>query len=114
MNLQPPAPRSEGPPPVPRTLQMIERNVAATGAEMQVSSVLYEAVLEAVRFGPRDLPRSSDQEWIRGAMAVPVQEAVQQTMRGLCAELVRVLENAPDRLLDRLASSHASADLGCD
>lgn len=112
MNPPTPAPRSEGLPPAPRALPMIERHVAATGAETQVSTVLYEAVLEAVRFGPRDLPRSADQEWIQGAIAVPVQEAVQRAMRALCAELARVLEDAPDRLLDRLAFSHESADLG--
>jgi len=83
MNLQRPAPRSEGLPPVPRALPMIERHVAATGVETQISAVLYEAVLGAVRFGPRDLPHSADREWIRGAMAAPVQEVVRRAMQAL-------------------------------
>ena len=81
-------------------------------ARDRVAKALYEAVVEGLEFGPRDLARAEDREWIRGCIAVPLQEATDAALEVLAWSMSRALERAPDGLLDRYVESHHLEDLG--
>lgn len=92
----------------------IARHVASEYARSRVAVALYEAVVEGLEFGPRDLPLAKDRDWIRGAIAVPLQEASDAALEVLAWSLARTLERAPDGLLERYEMSHHLAELGLD
>lgn len=93
---------------------LLVRLVATESARDTVAKALYASVIDGLQFGPRDLPRSQDREWIRGAMAISLQEATDAALQVLVWSLVRALERAPDDLLARLEESHRLADLGVE
>ncbi len=90
----------------------IERQIATDFARDKVAKALYEVICDGVRFGPCDLPTSEDREWIRGAIAIPIQEATEVALRVLAWRLTQALERAPNGLQDRFDSSHRWAELG--
>jgi len=92
--------------------QIISRQVATAYARDRVAGSLYAAVLEGLEFGPRDLPLAGDREWIRGAIAVSLQEATDAALEALAWSVTRALERAPNGLLERYEGSHHLADLG--
>jgi hypothetical protein len=94
--------------------RLIARHVANDYARDKVAAALYEAVVEGLEFGPRDLPLADDREWIRGAIAVPLQEASDAAIEVLVWSVRRVLERAPNDLLDRYARSHDLQELGIE
>src|SRR5437870_4463186 len=63
-------------------------------------------VHDGLVFGPRELPTPEDREWIRGAIAVPIQEVTEVALEMLAWRLTRALESAPDRLMARFRTSH--------
>jgi len=93
----------------PRTM---ERQIATEYARERVATALYEVILDGMQFGPRDLPSCEDREWIRGAIAVPLQEATEVALRVLATSLTTALERAPNLLLDRFEASHRWVELG--
>ncbi len=84
----------------------IERQVETEYARDVVAKALHEVVLDSVGFGPCDLPTRDDREWIRGAIAMPIQEATDAALHVLARRLTQALERAPNGLLDRLDASH--------
>ena len=94
--------------------QLVCRLVATDYARDAVSKALYTAVIDGLHFGPRDLPHKEDREWIRGAMAMPLQEATDAALQVLVWSLVRALERTPDDLLERLEESHRLVEMGLD
>jgi hypothetical protein len=80
--------------------------VVTAYARDQVSKALYEAVLVGIACGPCDLPSSDDREWIRGAIAIPLQEATQAALDALRRSIDRALQEAPDGLLGRVELGH--------
>jgi hypothetical protein len=94
--------------------QLVARLVATESARDAVAKALYAAVTDGLQFGPRDLPHRQDREWIRGAVAVPLQQATDAALQVLVWSLVRALEHAPEDLLARLGESHRLADLGLE
>jgi hypothetical protein len=84
----------------------IERRIETEYARDRVAKALHEVVLDSVGFGPCDLPTRDDREWIRGAIAMPIQEATDAALRVLARRLTQALDRAPDGLLDRLDASH--------
>ena len=80
--------------------------VVTAYARNQVSKALYEAVLVGIACGPCDLPSSDDREWIRGAIAMPLQEATQAALDALRRSIDRALQEAPDGLLGRVELGH--------
>ena len=46
--------------------RLIAHQVVTEFARDKVSKALYEAVLESLDFGPRDLPSPADRDWMRG------------------------------------------------
>lgn len=94
--------------------RLIARRVITEHARDRLTCALYEAVVEGLDFGPRDLPRPEDRTWIRGMIAAPMQEAADAALEVLAASLRAALADAPDGLLDRFERSHYLEDLGVD
>jgi hypothetical protein len=92
--------------------RLIGRHVMSEGARDKVAKALYEAVVEGLEFGPRDLARAEDREWIRGSVAAPLLEATDAALEILAWSVSRALERAPDGLLERYVGSHHLEDLG--
>ena len=87
---------------------------ADAGAADRVASALFQAVVEGLEFGPRDLPRAEDREWIRGIIAVPLQEAADAALQVLAWSVSRAMERAPNGLLERFERSHHLEYLGIE
>lgn len=94
--------------------QRIAHRLASEYARDNVARALYETVLRGLEFGPRDLPRAEDREWIRGCIAIPLQEATDAALRVLVLSMSRTLERAPDGFLDRLDRSYHLAEFGIE
>ncbi len=94
--------------------RLIARHVASAYARDKVAKALYEAIIEGLEFGPRDLPQAADREWIRGQIAIPLQEATDAALEVLAWSVGVALERAPNGLLDRYERSHHLAELGFD
>jgi hypothetical protein len=94
--------------------RLIARHLASEYARDKVAKALYEAVVEGLEFGPRDLPQADDRDWIRGAIAHPLQEASDAAVEVLAWSVSRALERAPNGLLDRYMRSHHLQELGID
>lgn len=93
-------------------LRAVARRIASADAHARVAQVLYEVLLEGTQFGPCDLPQPQDGDWIRGAMAVPIQEATDAALESVSWSMAQALERGPDRLLARLERSHCGAQFG--
>ena len=94
--------------------RFIARHVASQYARDKVAKALYAAVVEGLEFGPRDLPLAEDREWIRGAIALPLQDASDAAIEVLVWSVSRALERAPSALLDRYARNHHLQELGVE
>lgn len=91
---------------------VVERLLTTSYARDRVAEALYEVLLDGLTCSPCDLPAAHDREWIRGALAVPIQETTSAALRSLVWEMARVLENAPDGVLDRLDRSRSRSQFG--
>jgi hypothetical protein len=91
---------------------VVERLLTTTYARDRVAEALYEVLLDGLTCSPCDLPAADDREWIRGALAIPIQDTTAAALRSLVWEMACVLENAPDGLLERLDRSHRRTELG--
>ncbi len=94
--------------------RVVARDIATVYARDNVMKALYEAVADGLEFGPRDLPMADDREWIRGNLAVPLQEATDAALEVLIWSLSRTLERAPNGLLDRFDHSHRADELSIE
>jgi hypothetical protein len=94
------------------TFVVVERLLTTSYARDRVAEALYEILLDGLTCSPCDLPAARDREWIRGSLAVPIQETTSAALRALVWEMARALEDAPDGLLDRLDRSHRRSELG--
>jgi hypothetical protein len=94
--------------------QRIARRVASPYAHDKVATALFEAVVQGLEFGPRDLPLAEDREWIRGIVAVPLHQATNAALQALVSSVSRALERAPNHFLDRYEQSHHLQDLGIE
>ena len=92
--------------------RLIARHVMRDHARDEVAKALYDAVVDGLEFGPRDLARAEDRDWIRGSLAIPLQKATEAALEILAWSVSRALERAPDGLLDRYVASHRLAELG--
>ncbi len=94
--------------------QRVARGVASQYARDLVATALFEAALEGLQFGPRDLPLAEDREWICGSIVMPLQEATDAALEVLVWGLARSLQQAPNGLLERLERSRHLVDLGIE
>jgi hypothetical protein len=92
--------------------RLIAGHVATDYARDKVAMALYEAVVEGLDFGPSDLPRPEDRDWIRGHIALPLREATAAALQVLATSVSRELEHAPIGLLERYEESHRLEELG--
>jgi len=93
-------------------LRTVARLVATAQARDKVAEALYEVLLDGMQPGPCDLPEAADREWLRGAMAIPLQEATDSALETLVWQISQALEHAPNGLLDRLERSRRWQELG--
>lgn len=93
-------------------VRLIERRVATIHSRDTVTKALYDVLLDAIDFGPRDLPLPEDREWMRGAVAMPLQEATDAALHSLVWNITMTFERAPARIRDRFDRSHEGEDLG--
>ena len=94
--------------------RLIARRVVTEYARDRIAQALYEAVLEGLEFGPRELPVQEDRDWVRGAIAVALQDATDAALEGLSWSVSRALERAPGGLLDRYERNHHLGQLGLE
>jgi hypothetical protein len=94
--------------------RLIARHVGTEFARDRVIRALYDAVQDGLEFGPRDLPLVEDREWVRGAIAIPLQEATDAALEVLASSMARSLERSPSGWLDRFERSHHHVELGVD
>lgn len=94
--------------------RVVARQVVTEFGRDKVAKALYDAVLEGLAFGPRDLPRPEDREWIRGAIAIPLRDATDAALEVLSTSVSRILERAPAGLLERFERSHHLEQLGLE
>jgi hypothetical protein len=90
----------------------IERQIATEYGRDRVAKALYEVIHDGLVFGPRDLPTPEDREWIRGAIAIPIQEATEVALHVLAWRLAQALDGAPHELMNRVQSSQRWLELG--
>jgi hypothetical protein len=90
----------------------IERQIATEYGRDGIAKALYEVIHDGLEFGPRDLPTTADREWIRRAMALPIQETTEVALHVLAWRLAQALEAAPDELTARFRASHRWVELG--
>jgi hypothetical protein len=93
-------------------LGVIERQIATEYGRDRVAMALYEVIHNGLEFGPRGMPTPEDREWIRGAIAMPIQEATQVALNELAWRLTQALDRAPDGLIGRFRESHRGVELG--
>ena len=93
-------------------LHLIEHRIVTEYGRDKVAKAVYEVLLEGLRFGPGDLPTAEDRDWLRGAMAVPIQEATDAALEVLAWAMVRTLERSPGDLLGRYERSHLPEETG--
>jgi hypothetical protein len=94
------------------TIVVVERLLTTSYARDRVAEALYEILLDGLTCSPCDLPATHDREWIRGALAAPIQETTSAALRALVWEMAHALEDAPEGLLERLDRSHRRTELG--
>jgi hypothetical protein len=90
----------------------IDCRIDTAFARHRVAQALHEVTLDSLAYGPRDLPTQDDREWIRGAIAIPIQEATDIALSILADRLTLALERAPSGLRRRCQSSHLGQELG--
>ena len=95
----------------PRT---IERQIATEFARDKVAKALFEVILDSVEVGPRDLRSFEDREWIRGAIAIPIQEATEVALHVLAWRLTQALDRAPNGLSHRFDSRYDAEQVGLE
>ena len=92
----------------------IEHQITTEYSRDRIARALYEVILDGLGFGPRDLPTPDDRDWIRGAIAMPIQETTEVALHVLAWRLAQALERAPDGLMDRFQSRHGWLELDWD
>jgi hypothetical protein len=90
----------------------IERQISTDFGRDKLAKALYEVIVDGLSISPRELSAPGDRDWIRGAIAMPIQETMDVALHVLAWRLAQVLERAPDGLNDRLHASHRWAEVG--
>jgi len=92
--------------------RLIARQVVSEYARDKVAKALYEAALEGLDCGPCELPSATDREWLRAALAGPLQDATDAALTTLRRSVGRTLEHAPLSLLAQLERRTSGAEAG--
>ncbi|MFI5225163.1 MAG: hypothetical protein ACHQ3P_00645 [Candidatus Limnocylindrales bacterium] len=95
-------------------LHTIERHVSTPYARAMVSKALYDVLLEAIDFGPRELPSAADREALRIAASAALQEATDVAIRALIWRVTVAIDHAPPEVRERFDRSHYGEEFGLD
>jgi hypothetical protein len=98
----------------PNQSRLIERHITTDYARGKVATAFFEVILDGLEYGPRDLPTAEDREWIRGAIAMPIQDATELALHDLARRLAKALERPPEALLARYDASPAGEEVGSE
>jgi hypothetical protein len=90
----------------------VRRHVVTDAARDRVARALYEAVVEGLEFGPRDVASADDREWIRGALAIALGETAEVALDVIAWRIATAFDDAPSDLGRRYDLSHAWEELG--
>jgi hypothetical protein len=77
-------------------MRTLNRHLATEYARDQVRRALFEVVNDGLAIGPRDVASYADRDWMRGALALPIQEATQVALDLLAWRIDGLLVRAPD------------------
>jgi hypothetical protein len=82
-------------------LRTVARMLDTAYARDRVAAALYEALIDGLRL---DAPEASgdDREWLRGAIAVPLQDATEAAIGRLSWDITLTLEQAPAGVIERV------------
>lgn len=93
-------------------IEHLERRIVTVRSRDIVIHALYDVLCEAIDFGPRGLPTTDDREWLRGAVAIPLQEATEVAMHALVWHMAEAIDRAPTAVRGRFDRSHEGEELG--
>jgi hypothetical protein len=93
---------------------ILRRRIATDRARHSIALALFEAAADGVELGPRDIAAVADREWLRGAVAISIQETADVALDALVWRLADVLGRAPCGLGERYDSRHEGEDPGGD
>lgn len=93
-------------------IRSIERRIETDHHRDVVARALYEVLDDAIGFGPRGLPTGEDREWLRGAAALPLQQATEIALDALAWGVDRTFRQAPVAVRERFDRSHEFEELG--
>ena len=97
---------------IPERLQTLRRHIRTEAARDCVARALYEALVDGLDFGPRDVPTADDREWLRGALSVALHETADAALELIAWRMSQALDIAPNALGERYDRSHEWQDLG--
>jgi hypothetical protein len=104
--------------PVPhareRRVAVLRRRIATERARRALRIALFEVVADGIELGPRDVGGAADRDWIRGAVAIAIQETADVALDALVWRLADVFGRAPGGLGERCVPSHEDDDSGWD
>jgi hypothetical protein len=89
---------------------VLRRRIATDRARHAIATALFEAVADGIEFGPRDLSSSADREWLRGAVAIPIQESADDALDAIVWRLSDLLGRAPGDMAARFIESDGAED----
>jgi hypothetical protein len=91
---------------------VVRRLIASAYARDRLAEAFRDILTDSLSFGPRGLPDPDDREWVRGAIAMPIQNATDAAIEAITVEITYVIERGPDELVNRLAESRRGQELG--
>ena len=87
-------------------LRTLHRHLATEYARGEIGRSMFQVVVDGLELGPCSLT-ASDRDWLRGALAIPIQEATEVGLEVLAWRVDRILDGAPEPLRQRWDLRHA-------
>jgi hypothetical protein len=96
--------------PAARTISVtrrrsIRRHLTTAYARDRVRAALYEVVVDAVEFGPCSLQAQAGRDWLRAAIARPLDASTEAALTALAGEFDRAFDGAPPEVRAWLEAS---------
>lgn len=78
-----------------RRRRSIRRHLTSAYARDRVRAALYEVVVDAVEFGPCSLQARAGRDWLREAVARPLEAGTDAALAALAGAFERAFDEAP-------------------
>ena len=88
-------------------LRTLNRHLTTQYARDQVNRALFEVAVDGLELGACQLPLAADRDWLRGALAVPINEATAVALDVLAWRIDQILNEAPVHLRERFDQRYA-------